>query len=91
MRYATDRSTVLAHPVELLSGPVSTASSNQVSDVSELLWHILHLQQHDELNIVMTSGDAPSTSERSGNTGHRGYLMDIELGAVCTVCVKRTF
>lgn len=77
--------------MELLSGPGSAGSPYQVSDVSELLWRVLHLQPHEELNIVMTSGDAPSTSEQSGNAGHRGYLMDIELGTVCTVCVKRTF
>ena len=78
-------------PVDDPLGPASNESSYQVSAVSELLSHILHLQPREEMDIVMKSERAQSTSGPLDHTEHRGYLMDIELGEVPTICVKRTF
>jgi hypothetical protein len=65
--------------------------SCQVSDIDELLRHILLLQPHEELDIVLASVDGPAANKPATDSGHRGYLMHIELGEVSTICVKRTF
>ncbi|MBM4444353.1 MAG: hypothetical protein FJ020_03495 [Chloroflexi bacterium] len=65
--------------------------SCRVEDIDELLRQILRLQPHEELDIVLTSAGRPAASKPAGGNGHRGYLMDIELGQVPTICVKRTF
>jgi hypothetical protein len=91
MGYTTRQQSALDHPVDDLLGPASNESSYQVSAVSELLSHILHLQPREEMDIVMKSERIQSTSGPLDHTEHRGYLMDIELGEVPTICVKRTF
>ncbi len=65
--------------------------SCQVSDIDELLRHILRLQPHEELDIVLASVDRAAANRPASENGHRGYLMHIELGEVPTICVKRTF
>jgi len=91
MGYPTHQQSALDHSVDDLPMPASSESSYQVSAVSELLLHILHLQPREEMDIVMTSERIQKTSGPLDHTEHRGYLMDIELGEVPTICVKRTF
>lgn len=91
----TDRSRDLYCPVDGLSTVALDGRYCQVSDVSELLRSVLQLQPHEELDIIISPVirpvGSPSVSEPASHNGHRGYLMDIELGEVCTICVKRTF
>ena len=93
MGYARDQQSVLGHPVNVLSGTALDETSLQGSDISELLLDIMHLQPHEEIDIVVTSEEVQkkNASDRPGDTEHRGYLMDIELGEISTICVKRTF
>src|SRR4030042_3765237 len=91
MGYASDQQSGLGHPADALSGKASDETPFQGSDISELLSQIMHLQPHEEVDIVMTSEGVQNTLERPGDTEHRGYLMDIELGEISTICVKRTF
>jgi len=87
----TDRSMDLCCPADGLSTAVFDGRYCQVSDVNELLRNILQLQPHEELDIMLSPVGGPPVSEPAGHNGHRGYLMDIELGEVSTICVKRTF
>jgi len=87
----TDRSRDLCCPADGLSTAALDGRYCQVSDVSELLQNILQLQPHEELDIVMSPAGSLPVSEPASHNGHRGYLMDIELGEVSTICVKRTF
>jgi hypothetical protein len=86
-----DRSRDLCCPADGLSTAVFDGRYCQVSDVNELLRNILQLQPHEELDIMMSPVGSPPVSELASHNGHRGYLMDIELGEVSTICVKRTF
>jgi hypothetical protein len=87
----TDRSRHLRCPADGLSTADFDGRCCQASDVSELLRNILQLQPHEELDIMMSPIGSPPVSEPASHNGHRGYLMDIELGEVPTICVKRTF
>jgi hypothetical protein len=86
-----DRSRDLCCPADGVSTDVFDGRYCQVSDVNELLRNILQLQPHEELDIMMSSVGRSPVSEPASHNGHRGYLMDIELGEVSTICVKRTF
>ncbi|OGO08959.1 MAG: hypothetical protein A2Y61_04030 [Chloroflexi bacterium RBG_13_60_13] len=79
------------HQADNLTAMALNGRSCQVSDISELLRHILQLQPHEELDMTMTLEDSPAVCEPASHNGHRGYLMHIELGEFSTICVKRTF
>ena len=86
-----DKSRDLCCPAGGLPAPAFNGRCCQVCDVNELLRNILQLQPHEELDIMMAAAGSPPVSDPASNNGHRGYLMDIELGEVSTICVKRTF
>jgi hypothetical protein len=91
MAGVTDKSVALGPSKDEMAAPGFDVRCCQVSDVSELMRHILRLQPHEELDIIMGSAGSPAVPEDASHNGHRGYLMDIELGEVSTICVKRTF
>ncbi len=91
MAGVTNKSIAPGRPADELSAPDFDGRYCQVSNMSELMRHILRLQPHEELDIIMDSAGSPAVPEDASHNGHRGYLMDIELGEVSTICVKRTF
>jgi hypothetical protein len=93
MGYAIDQQSALDRPSDVLSGTAWNETSSKVYGIDELLLDIMHLQPHEEMDIVVTPEEVQkrNTSDRLGDTEHRGYLMDIELGEIPTICVKRTF
>jgi len=91
MAGVTDKSMPLGRFADEQSAPDFDGRYCQVSDISELMRHILRLQPHEELDMIVDSAGSPAVSEDASHNGHRGYLMDIELGEVSSICVKRTF